>query len=305
MTDTPPPSSSNELVRTQAFPSHGPLELDLSVTLGRVDIHLSDTTDETLVELRHEPAAQPSFAEGLSSVLNWVSNQFGDQLGAELRGTPAQAVQQARVEQTGDRLLVHAAKDVPLRQVPLAVTVHAPAGSRVTARAGAASVDVRGPAARVDLSTGSGAITVERADGAATARTGTGTVTLGTALAGVDVKTGSGCVEVASLAGPASVITGTGDVRLGSVTAELLVRTGSGNVTVADAGTGSLELLTGSGDLRIGVRPGIHAEVELSSGAGKVTSDLALAERPPDESVPLRLRGRTGTGNGTVAGAGQ
>jgi hypothetical protein len=298
--------SGDEPARTETFDADGPLDLDISLTLGRVDVRLVDPTAGTgaVVEVRHDTASQAPWAEGMATVLNWVTERFGE-FGTELRGSPAQAVRECRVEKTGNRLVVAASKALPLRNIPLAVTVTAPAGSQLKIRAGSADVKTTGAAGRADVATGSGDVALERADGAVTVRTGSGAITLGPTLAGLQVRSGSGDVEASSVAGSATLATGTGAIWLGVVAGEVLARSGSGDMSVAEAASGSLELITGSGEVRVGIRSGIAAEVELSSGAGKVSSELDLATTPPEGDVPLRIRARTGSGDAVVTTAAQ
>jgi Putative adhesin len=301
MTEQP----EHELVRAETFPAEGPLELDVSLTVGRIDVQLTAEDGEALVELRHTPNVAQPWAEGVSNLLNWVSDRFGDQFGGELRGTPAEAVRQARIEQTGNRLVVRAPKALPLRNIPLAVTVRAPAGSQLAVRAGSADVTVTGPCGRADVMTGAGEVQLDRADGPAIVRTGSGAIRLGPTPSGLQLRTGSGDVEASSVSGSATLATGTGDVWLGAAAGEILARSGSGDLSVADAASGSLELITGSGKIRIGVRPGVTAEVDLTSSAGKVSSELDLDTEPPEGDVPLHIRARTGSGTAAITRAPQ
>nr|WP_106176585.1 DUF4097 family beta strand repeat-containing protein [Prauserella shujinwangii] len=285
-------------VRSQTFDADGPLELDVDITTGRVEIQLGE--GEASVEVRHEPAAQAPWTEGVSNILNWVGEHFGGQLGAELHGSAADAVRQARVEKVGSRLVVRGPKPLPLRNVPLGVRVRAPEGSHVDVRAGAATVTVTGKAGRADVATGSGDVSLEGAGGAVSVRTGTGSIRLGPAPAGVRLRSGSGDVEAPAVSGSATLGTGTGDVWLGTVDGQVLVRSSSGDVTVAEAAAGSVEAITGSGEIRIGIRQGVAAEIELSSGAGRVSSELDVADTPPDGPVALKVRARSGAGDAVV-----
>ncbi|GAB3359060.1 DUF4097 family beta strand repeat-containing protein [Amycolatopsis echigonensis] len=289
-------------VRLQDFEADGPVELDLGVTIGRVEVVLGRESGVT-VRLQHDAGEQPSWVNGVSSLLSWVGEKFGDQFGGMPEFSVADAVRQARIEKTGNRVVVRAAKAWQLRNVPVAVTVHAPAGSHLEVRAGSADVTVTGTAGRADILTGSGEVTLERADGAATIRTGTGAVKLGPTLAGLQLRSGSGSVEAASISGPATLGTGTGNVWLGAVEGDVMARTGSGDLSVADAASGSLELITGSGEVRVGIRSGVRAEVELASAAGRVSSELDVSDTPPEGAVALKVRARTGTGNAVVTRA--
>lgn len=291
-------------IRSDTFSVDGTLELDLTVLLGRVEVELTETT-EAWVEVRHDPGAQEVWAENVTNVLNWVSERFGGQFGSDFRGSPAEAVSATKIEKTGNRITVRAPKTLPLRNIPLAVTVHAPSGSQLDVRAGSADVTVTGTAGRTGISTGSGEVRLDRTEGSANVRTGSGAIRLGPAMSGLQVRTGSGDVEAASLSGSATVTTGTGDIWFGAVTGEVMARSGSGDLSVAEAAGGSLELITGSGEVRIGIRPGVHAEIDLSSTSGKVSSELDVETEAPADGVALRVHARTGSGNAVLTRAAQ
>jgi hypothetical protein len=298
-----PAAPNDELVRIDEFETDVPLELDIGVTIGRVEVVLEGESGAR-VELRHDQGEQQPWVAGVNSLLSWVGERFGDQLGVDPSGAnPAEAVRQSRIEKLGNRLVVQAPKAWQLRNVALSVTVRAPAGSHVEVRAGAADVTVTGSAGRVDLLTGSGEVKLDRADGSATIRTGSGGIKLGPTLGGLQLRSGSGHVEASSIAGSATLATGTGDVWLGAVSGEVMARTGSGDLSVADAASGTLDLITGSGEVRIGIRGGTAAEVDLTSSGGKVSSELDVAESAPEGGVKLKVRARTGSGNAVVTRA--
>lgn len=298
-------TETEDFVRTQTFPVTGPVDIDIGVSLGRVEIRLAEDAEpgDAHVEVRHAPGDAAPWAEGVSSVLDWVTERFGDQFGPDLRGTPGEAIRQCRIELTGDRLVIRAPKALPLRNIPLIFTVHAPARSRLEIRAGAAEVSVSGTCGRADVGTGGGDVTLARADGPATIRTGSGAVRMGPAASGLQVRTGSGDVEVSEPSGSATVGTGTGTIWLGAVAGDALVRSGSGDVTVREATAGTLELITGSGAIRIGIGKGTIAKLDVSSGSGRVSSELTVADTAPDGEVALTVRARTGSGDAVVTSA--
>lgn len=291
-----------DVVRRQSFEAEGAVELDLSTGPGRVDVRLVDEPG-VHVEVRHDPAGASPFAMGMSNLMSWINTQFGQGEAEPTVSLPAEAVRQTRIDFTGGRLVVRTPKDMQLRNVPVAVSVQAPVGSHVTARSGSGDLTVNGAAGRLELVTGSGRVSADQASSTAKVDTGSGVVRLGPMAAGVRAKTGSGDVEVTSVGGVSTVVTGSGDVWLGAVTADVLARTGSGNVTIASASAGQLELHTGSGAIRVGVRAGSPAEIDLSSGSGEARSDLDLSSTPPETAPPLRIRGRTGSGSALVTTA--
>ncbi|KAA2258867.1 DUF4097 domain-containing protein [Solihabitans fulvus] len=284
------------VVRRQSFEADGPIELDLAVTTGRVEVRLVDEPGVD-VEVRHEPAQGGSWTEELNGLLSWVNDQFG---GQRQDSTPAEAVRQARIELTGQVLRVHSAKALPLRTTPLAVVVRAKNGSHVTVRTGAAAVTVTGSAGRLDVSAGTGDVSVDRADGSAQVTSGSGAVRLGPMLGGLRAKTGSGDIEVSSVGGETMLHTGSGDVWLGAVQNDVQARTGTGDLTIADAACGRVTLATGSGEIRVGIRSGTAAQVDLASSSGQARSELEVASQPPAEQPSLFVRGRTGSGDVVV-----
>jgi hypothetical protein len=285
------------LVRRQSFEVDGAVEIDVAILGGRVAVHLVDEPG-VHVELRHDPSAGGSWTDGLNGLLGWVNDQFGGS-GQQQTG-PAEAVRDARVELTGQRLKVQSSKALPLRAVPLAVTVRARSGSHVTVRTGSADVVVTGSAGRLEITTGTGEVTTDRAEAAAQVNSGSGAVRLGPMLAGLRAKTGSGDVEVASIGGNSVLTTGTGDIWLGAVQGDVQARSGGGDLTIADAAAGTVQIATGSGEIRVGVRRGVVAKVDLSSGSGQARSELEVSSRPPEGETPLSITGRTGSGDALV-----
>jgi hypothetical protein len=285
------------VARKQNFDASGPLDIDVSLGAGRVTIALVEEPGAS-VEVRYDPSASNPWMQGLSNVLTWFGGQFGGDAGDEAK---VSAVRETKIDLVGRRLYVHTPKRH--RLVPLAVTVRAPAGSHLEVNAGSADMTVTGPAGQVKLETGSGAVTMDRADGQAEIKSGSGALRLGPMLAGLRARSGSGEIEVSSVGGATTLITGSGDVWLGAVQSDVRVRTGSGDLTVADAACGQVELVTGSGEIRVGVRSGTSAMVDLRSGSGQARSELGLSDTPPANAPKLQVRGRTGSGNAVVTTA--
>lgn len=293
------------VVRQQHFECEGPIDVWVELDSGQLDITLEEAADPggVSVQIRADPTNRPPWSVGIAGLLTWLGEQTGAAPAGELA---AEAVRRTLIDFSGKRLTVRSPQDVPLRTVPLIIQISAPSNSSITARSGSADIAVTGVAAGVDAATGSGQIRAQRCTGAAEVRTGSGDVRLGTVLGRLRARTGSGEVDVNSLEGTdggSTVQTGSGDVRLGAVKHDLSARTGSGDVTVIDACAGGLELTTGSGQLRVGIHPGVLAELDVSSGSGWARSDLPVGGAPVEGSVALRVRARTGSGDALVTTA--
>ncbi|WP_424185560.1 DUF4097 family beta strand repeat-containing protein [Actinokineospora sp. G85] len=283
--------------RIEAFEAEDPIQVDVGIAAGLVEVRLVDEPG-VQVEVRHAPEAATPWMEGVSSLLSWVGGQLGDQ--SDAVDAPTEAVARTQVEFGAGRLTVRSSKSMPLRAIPLGVTVLARTGSEVVVVGGGASITVVGEAGRVKATSGSGVVDVERATGPVQVTNGTGAVRVGPVASGVRARSGSGDVEISAVAGPSSVTTGGGDVHLGRVEGDVMVRSGTGTITVADARSGQVELSTGTGGLTVAVAQGTPAEFDLTSGAGTVSNDLPLSREEPAAKPGLRVRGRTGSGDLTV-----
>lgn len=302
-------SSASDEVRRESWPVQGTAELEVTVDVGRVTVHLDANgpgvgTGQVTVEVRHDPTVGGGWAQGLTGIVTWLGNATGAPAGDPAQ-LAADAVAAAEISwsEPARRLVVRSSQELPLRVVPLAVTITAPEGSRVAARTGAGDVTVTGSASWAAVRTGSGSATLETVDGDADVTTGSGDVGVGPVSGRTRVRTGSGAIRLADLGGAADVKAGSGDVELGVVSGDLGVRTGSGDLRIADARSGRYELTTGSGELRIGVHPGVTAQVDLSSGSGTARSDLEVGTTTPGQGAAVHVRGRTGSGDVLVTRA--
>lgn len=304
------------LVRQQSWPVDGPAELELTVDVGRLRVHLDQQigdgdadgggAHEVRVEVRHDPSAGGGWSQGLTGIISWLGNATGGMGVADsAEDLAAAAVSAAEISwsESGRRLVVRSSQELPLRVVPLAITVSAPAGSRLAARTGAGDVRVTGRAGWAGVRTGTGAVSLAAVDGDADVTTGAGDVEIGPVSGRARLRTGSGSVSVAATGGSTEIKTGSGDISLGEVAADLGVRTGSGDVAIADARSGHLQMTTGSGGLRVGVHPGVRAELDLSSGSGRARSELEVRSVAPELPAAVQLRGRTGSGDVLVTRA--
>lgn len=150
-------------------------------------------------------------------------------------------------------------------------------------------------------------------------RTASGDVTV-TEAGSVRLETASGDLRVDEVRGPAGVKTASGDVRLGHVagavdasvmSGDLEVRaadTGgslhavSGDIDLASVAQGDVEVRSVSGDVTVGVRPGVRVHVDVTTVSGDLRSDVELTDVPSDGDADasgpsVAIRGRTVSGD--------
>ena len=156
------------------------------------------------------------------------------------------------------------------------VTITLPEGSRCRARTASADITCNGELAELDAHAASGDITAASVTGHLQAETSSGDVRL-------------------DETGAAEIRTASGDVRLTWARDDVSVRTASGDFRLASVARGSTEVSTASGDIVIGVNPGVGVYLDLASATGSVTSKLD--ETAPSDDVALGVRCRTASGD--------
>ena len=172
---------------------------------------------------------------------------------------------------------------------------------------------------RLVADTGSGSVFVTNHEGETSADTGSGEVRIETVLGNVDADTGSGSVRVSGVSGNVSVDTGSGNVDLQQIIGDRIsADTGSGSVKArdirgsfqADTGSGSVrveqiadadsvDIGTGSGDVRLRGDLGGVKRLKLSTGSGDVevhstsTPNMSLTIKVSSGDIDVDIPGMT------------
>jgi putative adhesin len=328
--ETAPESGTESTVRSRSWSCAGPAQLDVTVEVGRIEVSLSEQADAVEVELRADPE-RGGWSRGLSGLLNRIGGATGPGGSIRIGGREinfgqdfsfgghgfdlseladvdldAEAVRAAEIDwsESGRRLTVRSSTRIPLRAVPLVVTLRAPVESRLTLRTGSGRISVTGRAGHTDARTGAGDIELDAVHGDLRMDTGSGGARAHTVSGRTMSKTGSGTLVLDVLDGPAVLKSGSGDIRLGAVRADIQAKTGSGDLSVADAERGRLSLDTGSGDLTVAIHAGVAAELDLRSGSGRTRSELEVSTTAPSGGpVAVSVQGRTGNGDVLVTRA--
>lgn len=265
---------------THQFETHAPVALLVEIGKGSVSVHTTATTETTVT----------------------------------VEGRDAERVQ---VFQDGPEITVKA----PTRtgflggESALHVQVALPEGSDVETRTGSADVSVTGEVRDLGVRTGSGDVVVAGVVGDAVVKSGSGDVRVEAVQGSLQVKSGSGDLRVGRVAGLLTVSTGSGDVHVDDASAGAAVKTGSGGLSLGRAegefslvtGSGSLQVAStaggrfdvkgASGDVRIGVRPGVPVWTDISSLSGRVRSTLESAGEPEPGAAHVEVRAVTVSGD--------
>ena len=174
------------------------------------------------------------------------------------------------------------------------VTITLPEGSRCMARTGSADLTCSGELGALDAHSASGDITAARITGHLQAETSSGDIRLdetGTA----EIRSASGDVRLRWARDDVSVRTASGDVTITSAAGDVAGNTASGDFRLASVARGSTEISTASGDVTVGVNPGVGVYLDLSSATGSAYSQLE--ETGPSDDITLGVRCRTASGD--------
>jgi hypothetical protein len=232
------------------------------------------------------------------------------------------AAQQTLVEYAAGRLLIKAPKSWRQYTFrgggeSIAVQIDLPAGSHVLGEAGVAALQATGRLGECRFKTGAGDIRVAQT-GPVQLKTGIGDITVERAAGDAEITTGSGAVRVDRVDGSAVVKNANGDTWIGEVTGDLRVnaangriaveqaeatvaaKTANGDVRLREVTRGSVLAQTALGKVDIGIRDGVAAWLDLDTRFGNVHSDLDAAERPEAGQQVVEVRARTSFGDITI-----
>jgi DUF4097 and DUF4098 domain-containing protein YvlB len=166
--------------------------------------------------------------------------------------------------------------------------VSVPVGVRVIAHAQSGDVSVTGTSGAIDVRTQSGDIKIaEAADR-------------------LDVATLSGDIEARMLSGDVQIKSVSGDIRVTGLKGDFEGESTSGSIVVRDAvarfvrshtvsgdlgydgaidGDGRYELVTHSGDIRLGIPENAGAQLSVSTWSGSIESDFPITLQPGEHGI--------------------
>lgn len=271
------------------FDTPEPISVAVELAVGDVRLTASDR-DNTVVEIR------PS---------------------DESRETDVRAAQQTRVEYTAGRLLVKTPKQRSFGLGKIGsvdVAIELPTGSHVQGDAAVAAfrfagrlgecrvktatgdiqLDHTGP---LDLSTGAGAIIVDRVAGHAEISTGSGRVRLREIDSTAVIKNSNGDSWVGEIAGDLRVNAANGDITVDHAHAGVSASTANGDVRIGGITRGSASLKTGFGEIEIGIHAGTAARLDVHTQFGQVRSQLDASDGPGPSDETADVRARTAYGD--------
>ena len=254
----------------------GVINLDVRIGVGAITVTAADDVDTAVVRLIAQRAD--------SDVLARTSVQMNGRT-LTIRGPKARgwSVDKLFGATTGDDIV--------------AIDVIVPAGTAMRLASYGATTTVSGRAGSVHVATGAGETRLDHIDGDLTAHFGNGSIDVERVCGSVILRYGNGNARLGEVTGRVEMASGGGELTLGTTRGSVRVRTGSGQVTIARA-QHDVEIGTGSGALALGLEPGRAARLDITTGHGRLISELDVSDvAPSGMSEPITIRARTGRGD--------
>ncbi len=174
--------------------------------------------------------------------------------------------------------------------------IDVPAGTALKITTASADVTVRGRCGGADVTTGSATIAMDTVDGDLRLRSGNASSRVRTVLGAVTVRSGAGDAQFGEVTGALRSGFGSGDLDVAVARGVVRSRAGSGDAHLG-AVYADVDLASGSGAVSIGLPGGFAARLDVTTGAGRVQSELPIDDSARDGNTAISVRARTGTGD--------
>jgi putative adhesin len=269
------------------FDTPEPISVIIDRIVGDVRIVASERTD-TSVDVRPADPSKP----------------------ADLRGA-----EKTLVEYSPGRLVIKGPKQPNFigKVERIYVTIELPTGSQVDCDLDMGSITSEGRLGDVRLKSGMGEmrlggtkdlqirgsygkLTVDRVDGDADISTGK-EIRIGH-IAGMGmIKNSNGSTRVGQAGGDLYVKAANGDIDIDRTGGNVTAKTANGSIRVGEVAGGAVVLETAAGDVRVAIRQGVPAYLDVSTQYGNVVNTLDPADSPKQSETAVELRARTAYGD--------
>ena len=128
----------------------------------------------------------------------------------------------------------------------------------------------------VEIATASGDSKIQGHVAHVKAATASGDVVVGSDVVTLDVRSASGDVRAQRVRDRMECQNASGDVQCTGAASTTIIRTASGDVNLVATMAGDISVRAVSGDVRIGVAPGLALDVKGTSVTGEMASSIAL-----------------------------
>lgn len=256
------------------FPLNGPINLDVRVGHGSLTVHAEQGRTEAVVEL----------------VPAYPDTDIVERTTVALAGNTLTI---ATPRRGGVFDLFGSQQD---KRDAVEITVYVPSHTAMKLVSFTAPIITTGEGGSADIAAGAATVTLDHVAGELRLRLGSGDSDIGVVTGAVQLRSGSGNARIDEVGGDLTSGCGSGTLEVGRVYGRVRSRTGSGTASF-DAVYGDVDLASGSGGLTIGLPEGLSAQLQLTTGSGRVASDLPIDDTPAAAAKKIVIRARTGSGD--------
>jgi hypothetical protein len=178
----------------------------------------------------------------------------------------------------------------------LDVVVTVPTGTPIKISTYTADITTTGRVGSADLASGVAAIRVEDVDGDLRLRYGSGTSDVHYVRGAVHSRAGSGRGHFGEVGGVLTSACGSGDITIDLARGPVRTRAGSGDAVI-NAAHSDVDFVSGSGNVTLGLPSGRSARLDVTTGSGRVESEMPVESSATSGARPVQVRIRTGSGN--------
>ena len=168
----------------------------------------------------------------------------------------------------------------------VAITIDLPAGSSLAASLAHSSVHADGPLGDCELHMSSGQVQLDR-------------------INALQANVAAGEVAVGHISGPATIEGASGSFDIDRADGNVIATTASGPIRIRRLTRGQAELVTGSGNIEVGISQSSAARVDANSERGSVRNSVPAQDNPGASDDKLTVRARTRHGDIFIQSAGR
>lgn len=279
----------------ETFDTPDPITVTVELGVGNVRIDAGERADTTVEVRPSDPRrkadmtaaeeTQVDFTDGHLSVIGpksgwrmWVSWRSGGSVDVEV-GLPAGS---------------HVRADTGLGSFRATGRL---GETRAKSGLGGIYLDEVGP---LDVKTGAGDVSVDRAAGRATIVSGSGAVRIGAVDGPAAVKNGNGETWIGELTGESRISAANGSISIERAHAGVVAKTANGKVRIGDVVRGAVVAQSAAGGLEIGVREGSAVWLDLDTKFGRVENELDASSSPGADDDVVEVHAHTSFGDISV-----
>lgn len=190
----------------------------------------------------------------------------------------------------------------PFRSTEIRCTIVLPTRSSVRAKTASADVEAHGTLGDFTVVVASGDVSLERIEGELSFTSASGDLSCEVVTGRLKAKGASSDVSVTAVGGPVDVTLASGDVSIGDAATSVKVATASGDFALGCAHEGEVRIKSASGDITVGVAPGVGAYLDVMSISGEMSSELPV-EGSGQGSAQLSISCQTMSGDVRIRSA--